>query len=222
MKITMEGFAVLDDTKDMYLSRWVEEQGRLCVEGSVYEHYLPLIQTGDVVVDAGAAIGDHTCAYLEKVGPTGVVHAFEPNPDMLECLAHNCPKAVIHPFGLSDRVADWFLDVGRENAGAGFLISHRDKHQRPVSTMTLDTLALPRLNFLKMDIEGMELFALRGAENTIRACRPTIVMEMNEPCLTRYNVTSGDIKEFLRRIGYSFRIFLGEEHNSHYELIATP
>lgn len=222
MKITAQGFAVMDHSKDMLLSRWVEDQGRLCVEQSVFEHYLPLIDAGDVVVDAGAAIGDHTCAYLQKVGPTGTVHAFEPNPDMFECLQHNCPTACLHNCGLSDRLSEWFLDVGRENAGAGFLKNHQDGNERKVSTITLDSLVLTRLDFFKMDIEGMELFALRGAEGTIRRCKPIIVMEINEPCLKRYNVTSIDIKEFLGRIGYSYRIFLGEETNSHYELIATP
>ena len=222
MKITSKGIAVLEHNKDMLLSRWVEDQGRLCVEQSVFEHYLPLIKEGDVVVDGGAALGDHTCAYLQKVGTTGTVHAFEPNPDMFECLQYNCPTALLHNCGLSDRLSEMYLDANALNAGASFLKNVQGKNERVVTTIALDSLVLPRLDFLKMDIEGMELFALRGAQETILRCKPIIVMEINEPCLSRYNVTSNDIKLFLNKLCYTFRIFLGEETNSHYELIATP
>src|SRR5678816_307417 len=60
MKILANNIAILDEPDQ--LCRWVEESGKLCHDASVPAHYLPHINVGDVVIDVGAAIGDHTIA----------------------------------------------------------------------------------------------------------------------------------------------------------------
>lgn len=54
---------------------------------------------------------------------------------------------------------------------------------------------------LFLDIEGMELAALRGASHVLKECRPVVVVEMNN-CMYRYGVTPDKIRKFIRGFGY--------------------
>src|SRR5687767_9160852 len=92
MKILPNGIAVLE--KDSHISKWCESEKRLDHDQNLLPVILSYVKKGDWVVDAGAFIGDHTRAYLDRVGATGVVVALEPNPEAFECLKHNCPDAV--------------------------------------------------------------------------------------------------------------------------------
>ena len=59
------------------------------------------------------------------------------------------------------------------NTGARFLGEGGE-----TQIITLDGVGIRDLDFLKLDVEGYELFALQGAERTVRHCRPVIVMEV--------------------------------------------
>lgn len=222
MKITQKGFAVMDDNRDGLLSRWCENEG-LCHDLRVPRFYCPLIPIGGVAVDAGAAIGDHTIAYLDRVGKNGTVYAFEPNPEMFECLKHNCPDAICHNLALGSKDEKASMVNDSQNAGASFIERKANDIGFPVQVVSLDGfLNLPQLDFLKLDIEGMEVEALRGAWKTIMRCRPVIVTEVNSITLERMGENFDSLKLVLRELQYSFRVFLGEEESSQFELIAEP
>src|ERR1700676_3108442 len=86
--VTNEGWLTLN--KDINRTRAVEIGGRLDWDRSLLDFILPYIHPGDVVVDAGASIGDHTIAFKEAVSPDGIVIAYEPNPIAYTCLMYNC------------------------------------------------------------------------------------------------------------------------------------
>ena len=67
--------------------------------------------------------------------------------------------------------------------------------------ITIDALGLARVSLLKLDVEGMELFALKGAEQTIRDWRPVIVIEMNG-LHRRYGTKDGETELWLIQRGY--------------------
>lgn len=213
VKILDNGIAVIEG--DTHISRWVEEEGRLDHDQNSLPIILEHIKEGDWVVDGGAFIGDHTRAYLDRVKNSGRVFAFEPNPKAFECLVHNCPEARCEPFGLSD------LDGGagmleNENSGASKLVNGDS-----VMLVRLDDYKLPKLDFLKLDVEGYELKALRGAEETIDIHRPVMWIEINKGALNDQGVEPKDVIKFALDYGYEV-IPYPDEGGPQYDILCIP
>lgn len=205
MKILPTGIAVLE--KDNCLSKWIEEQGRLDVDGRANEAAAKFIKPGDVVVDVGASLGDTTAAFLKAVGEDGKVYAFEPNPDAFEALTHNCPKAKCVSAGLGSDNNQRIFRAELGNAGASWL--ERNEVKVEVKIMRLDDLNLDRLDFLKIDVEGMEPLVLDGAIETIQRCKPVILMEVGRPVLARSGFSVEDVLARVESLGY--RLELADE-----------
>lgn len=222
MKLTAQGFAVMDDDKDTLLSRYVEQTGRLDHDAGIAVHYLTRIKPGDVCVDAGAAIGDHTIAYAQKAGDARLIHAFECNPNMLECLYYNVPLCHIHPFALSDKHETLFFHADNQNAGASYV--DRDSNAAvPVPAVKLDSYCLPKVDFIKWDLEGYELKAIHGARDTILRCRPIMMIEVIEGQLTRAGNSISELFVELERLRYRFYAVLGKLGGPEYfELCCEP
>lgn len=202
MIITDFGIAIVDG--DSHLSKWILEQRKLDVDGSAHEMARRFIKDGDVALDGGALLGDHTIVYLKAVGDSGTVLAFEPNPIALECLKYNCPEAVIYPFALGEREESGNISMGSmENKNLG---SAQVYPVGPVRVMTLDGFNFQRLNFMKLDIEGMELAALRGGEETLRRCRPVVMAEINHGVLAKRGINPDEIFQFMKSLGYSWEL----------------
>jgi hypothetical protein len=73
-----------------------------------------------------------------------------------------------------------YIDYFKEgqNVGGGSVRSSVSPHAKVAATeMTLDSLGLTDVSFMKIDIEGYEYYALLGAVDTITACRPVILYE---------------------------------------------
>jgi len=200
IKFTRFNVAVIDD--DTHISKWVEEEGRLDYQGSglvLAERYL---RSGDVAVDAGACIGDHTIACLRAVGENGIVYAFEPNPLAFECLKYNCPKAKNFNAGLSDKSGKMGIVI-EPNAGGSWL---RQSDVPSIEVMPLDSLNLDRLHWFKIDVEGMEVALLRGAEQTIRRCRPILLVELNDGTLARNGETKQSLIRLMEAMNYRMEL----------------
>lgn len=169
---------------------------------------LPHIKEGDWVIDAGAAIGDHTHAYLRKVGPTGKVFAFEPSPEFFKCLTHNCPTAICFEKALWDRECDLYIWFEPGNVGGSQLVDRKPNNPKvewfgPVHSITLDSLNLERVNLIKLDLEGSEMFALNGMRETIKKHRPKLIVEINKAALRTYGLTPKQLHSLINELGYS-------------------
>lgn len=139
-----------------------------------------------VALDGGAHVGTWSRVLA---GRFEQVLAFEPAPDTFACLARNVAafglaNVEIRQAALGDapgrvRVTlDGFeRAIAMGNTGARF-VSDGDDADR----ITIDSLGLDRLDFLKLDIEGSEPAAIRGAEATIRRCRPVVLYEDKGLC----------------------------------------
>lgn len=220
MKLTEQGYAVLEN--DSHISRWQIESGRLDHDLTVQDHILPLLKPDYWIVDAGAFNGDHTLRYAQAV-PDGLVLAYEPNPEAFECLLHNTKHCLnVRPFNaaLSDR-REFCKFLRDTNAGG----SHLVREDGEALCKPLDEYVIERLDFFKLDVEGYELFALKGAERTIRRCKPTILVEMNAGTLARNGVKYQDIFEFLAGLGYKWESFAQNVdllNEPQYDLLARP
>lgn len=144
------------------------------------------ISPGQTVVDAGAYIGTHSRSFSEQVGVDGTVYAFEPNPRSFAILQRNvaaAPLANIRPLnlGLGAR-AEYLaiqLDEDLHNCASASMTKTHDANTGKVQVQALDDIDIPAVHLLKVDVEGMELQLLSGAERTISRDHPVIFLEVN-------------------------------------------
>ena len=149
-------------------------------------HLRSFVKPGDEVVDVGAHKGAYTWHLARLVGKAGIVHAFEPQPDLAGRLHRAVPRqVVVHECALSDREVDLPLSIpvwGRTR-----LQGHASLEAgAPGSTDISITVPTRRLDqcgvnprFCKVDVEGHEVAVLRGAEETVRRCRPVLLLEID-------------------------------------------
>jgi FkbM family methyltransferase len=151
-----------------------------------------LISPGATVYDLGANYGMHALLFARLVGPYGRVYAFEPHPDVFCCLREqldlNDFRTVV-PIceAISENTGSaWFEETNQRSSG--HLIDSADGRLR-VQTTTLDDFVFARKavppEFIKIDIQGAESRALRGALNTLRQYHPTLVIELHNPAEDR-------------------------------------
>ena len=138
------------------------------------------LSAGDVVVDAGANIGIYSQLFSCCVGPTGVVHSFEPSPENFRRLrSATCKLANVR---LCEAAVGEHSERSRLYVSNELNVDHRvylpPGDSRPA--VPIDIIALDdyfkrgqRVDLIKMDIQGYELHALRGA-NRLLADNPNI------------------------------------------------
>lgn len=154
--------------------------------GTFYEHALlaslrPYLNQDDHVIDVGANIGNHSIYFAALCGCR--VTAFEPNP-----LAYELLRLSVEHNKLSSRIELRCTALG-ERSGLGQIDSSKAAHNLGATsvkrviegTVPIEPLddALPhaRPSLIKIDVEGMELEILRGAQRTIERARPVLCIE---------------------------------------------
>lgn len=165
------------------------------------------IPAGGVVADIGACLGIYSCVLAPMVGSKGRVHAFEANPAVLPALRFNMrpyPQVLVHGYGLADRAqtAHPLIDPNQpDNVGMTTLGKGGD-----VTLKTLDSVAKywSRLDFVKLDVEGMEEGVLLGGAAVIAKYRPTILVEINKYALNNHKSTPEAVLALLASWNYGF------------------
>jgi len=175
---------------DTVVSQIIRQTGSF--EESLLAKALSYVREGSEVVDVGANCGAWTIPLACAAGDNGRVHAFELQRIIYQQL--NCNIFLngignVHthhaPLGdVAGRIVSEPPDIdyysGGANVGGGYIRSDPSlpiDSRLAVKEMTLDSLELSDVSFIKIDVEGYELNVLRGATDTIAACRPVIVYE---------------------------------------------
>lgn len=68
--------------------------------------------------------------------------------------------------------------------------------------ITIDSMKLYACGFIKLDLQGYDYFALKGAEQTLKKFKPAVYLEADVRCLARYGVKREDIADYLKPLGY--------------------
>lgn len=205
MKLTKENIAIIEG--DSYLSADIERAGRLDVARDTLLQYKQYIPEGGVVIDVGACLGDYTATFSEFVGPTGQVHAFEPNPPVFACLKHNMQSylnVTIYPVALGERQRMSSIIPDEHNIGASYLAG-----MGSISVFKLDGYDFPTIDFIKIDAEGYEPLVLEGAQETLLRLKPVLLVEIDQRALGFQGFTPKDVHARLDELGYDFPRFDG-------------
>jgi FkbM family methyltransferase len=167
---------------------------------------LAYVTDWSIAVDGGAHAGTWTRLMSQRF--TRVL-AFEPSSDTREALTANmeafgCANVEIHAvaLGSSAGVVSMRLDRKGEsmkNTGARFV-----QDGGSIPRITLDSLDLPTLGFLKLDIEGAEVDALLGARQTLARCRPVVLFE-DKGLWSRFGHRRDAPQHLLTAAGYALR-----------------
>lgn len=151
---------------------------------------LHFIQAGDRVADVGAFIGTHSRAFSEAVGVEGLIYAFEPRKEIAEFLLENVELSPIKNIkvfqcGLGDEHGEFEIaeePINSNNNFGGFSLNTLHKLTEDgtgIHLCSLDEFNIERLDFIKIDVEGMEIDVLLGGNTTISRDRPIIFAEVN-------------------------------------------
>ena len=216
------GIALLKD--DQCICRFIRESGRLDHDQNMLPLLKEFIKNGDVVLDIGAFIGDHTIYYSKLVGDNGSVIAFEPNRDSFFCLEHNL-KAYKNVELINSAIGKEYgfvrtVDV-LGNIGMNFLIPD---NLGGIVIYSLNQMEIDRIDFIKIDVEGFELDVLIGGKETINKFKPTMLIEINDATLSRQGISRNDIFAWLQENNYIYRNIYKNQglNDSQLDIICTP
>ena len=170
-------------------------------------------EEGDYAVDTGGFVGETAVRFAIAVGRTGRVYSFEPVQENVTIFEQNLStngldNIIIFPYGLSNVNHEAPL-VSGGSITSGFRSD--DAHQE-IPLIMLDKLVqdgtVERVDFLKMDIEGAELDALKGAEQTIRHFKPKLA-------ISAYHNKNNDlysISDWIAGLDLGYYFFLDAYH----------
>lgn len=159
-------------------------------------------KTQTAVIQAGGNLG----IFPKRLAQTfQTVYTFEPAPALFPMMLANAPESNIVRFQAA---------LGETRAGVQMAQVRRHKLHMPphegithvagagvIPTLRIDDLALPVCELIYLDLEGYELFALRGAVETLARCRPVVGVEVNKN-ITHYGLTADDLRAFMSSEGY--------------------
>lgn len=175
--------------------------------------YLKHVAQRRTCIQAGGNVGVYA-QHLADLFKT--VITFEPDPENWECLQRNvtASNVIAHHAALGDKMGTmetFRTDREATNYGATMV--------RPASggvdVMLIDDLRLDGVDFLMLDVEGYELPALRGAEQTIARCRPVISVEI-KGLGVHHGFTNSMLNDWILARGYTLAEKVGRD------IIYTP
>jgi FkbM family methyltransferase len=162
------------------------------------------LSDGDIFVDVGANIGHLTLTAAKKVG-RGQVISIEPHPEIFKYLNNNINLNKL------TNVKTYNLAVGEKTGQSQFSDMKTDDQNFVtehgpvnVSITKLDDLVSGKVHLLKIDVEGYELFVLKGAVNTLSRTE-AVYIESWDTNFKKYNYATGDIVHFLEH--NNFKVF---------------
>ena len=172
------------------------------------------VKRGDYVIDAGGCFGDTALYFANEVGDGGKVYTYEFIPSNLAVLDKNLSlnphlKPTIHvidkPVWENSDVPMYFIDNG---PGSRVFMEAVENHDGQANSLSIDDLVerqnIPRVDFIKMDIEGAEPFALKGALETIKKFRPTLAIAIYHSWDDFINIPA-----YILSLNLGYRLYLG-------------
>jgi len=208
--ISVDGIKMLLTPTD-YLQRCLMLN---CMEREDTEKARRLLRPGDAVIDIGANCGGLSGIYAARVGESGLVLAFEPNPRLQRRLNfmkenNDLPQLRVIPFALGSEDAEVRLSLPSADSG------NEDATLASVSGWETATVKIRRLDeeladyrgrrfrLLKIDIEGHELAALQGGRSALSAgVVQHLLVEINPYWLGEQGTSAEELWGYIESLGF--------------------
>jgi len=214
---------VLDPFKNAGIDEDIARDGFW--EKDLSEQFMRRIKKGDIFLDIGANIGYYSLFAASFLDGTGKVYSFEPLPELCEQMhrsieENNFSNIEVFNLGLSDKEGEREIYIRDENIGGSSLsqlsnlTSVKIFGAKKIKVKKLDLLLNNNLgvDIIKIDVEGHEYEALKGAASVLKKNHPLIFMEFSPVFYVRdYAEKPYELILFLRNLGYSFFTLDGKD-----------
>ena len=170
---------------------------------------LPFLKGRAVAIDGGAYVGTWTWVMAHEFAR---VVAFEPTPSSYQFLVQNMqrfPHVECLQLGLGNKIGKGSLIKPK-----GMLVTNQVKmaDDGEVSVVTIDSLRLPACNLIKLDLNGGDTLALYGAEQTLRAYHPVVIVEEKNMGPAFAGTPESGTYEFMMKLGYCLKRIIRPDH----------
>ena len=169
---------------------------------SLYQNY---INKGNVVLDIGGYLGTSTIPFSLLVGEKGKVITFEPQPNIFALLEktiqdNNLNNVELNKKGVYNKNGKvQFIENNTGKAGInGFRKLTKKSNMIDIDTVSIDSLNLDRIDFIKIDTEGAEWEILKGAHHSINKFKPILHIET----FIKKEKNKKKLEEFCNEYGY--------------------
>jgi len=178
--------------------------GRLGYQLHKYEKAKSFVKQFKTAVDIGGHVGLWSWPMAHDFEK---VIAFEPVAAHRECWEQNMSgmdNAEVYPFAVGEQHGEAVVRQRTPDSSGdtGVELNPTDEEER-VQMISLDDMNLESVDFIKLDCEGFEVFALKGAKETILRCRPVICVEQKPETgmEAKYGIGTTDGVEYLESLG---------------------
>ncbi len=184
------------------------------------------ITPGDYVLDCGGCFGDTAIYFASKAKQTGAVFTFEAHPLYLELMKYNIDMndhiknniSIIEKilYDNSGEKIDFFIDRDRSATECHSWNTSGDKISAVTTTIDDEVKLknIPKVDFIKMDIEGAELRALNGARETLSRFKPKLAI-----CVYHKPEDYSTIPQMIRDLGLGYKFYLKHHYVSDIETV---
>lgn len=168
-----------------------------------------LVKKKHTVLDIGANIGYFTLIMAKHAKR---VYAFEPEPRNFQILKknvelNNLSNVKLYNLAVAETNGNGILHLCENNRGMHRIYPSNwcKEGTTDIQTVRIDDI-IQEADFIKMDIEGAELGALKGMTKLLQTCNITLSMEFYPPSIEEYGAKSKDLYDFITNLGYHIKI----------------
>jgi len=171
------------------------------------------LKEGDVALDIGANIGQHTMFMAKFVGEEGSVFAFEPLESNVDSISksislNNAKNIVLENMavGEGDGVVEMHIPENANDRSSRKLVGVKSDTKQQVKMIALDKyFGDKKIDFIKIDTEGFEPEVLTGAKKLISKHKPIILLEFAPKFYSHRKVDGNDLLNYLASENYVLR-----------------
>lgn len=127
------------------------------------------------------------------------LHAFEPVALHRECFTRNVNMregVLLYPVALGEKAGTVSMHTAHDSSGDSWVSGDGD-----IPLVRLDDYDLPDVDFIKLDCEGYEIFALRGGEEMLKRCHPIVCVEQKPGRAQKFGLKETEAVDYLKSLG---------------------
>lgn len=183
--------------KEVHLNSYIEKEDGY--QKDCRDHALKFVKNFRTAIDVGSHIGLWSRDLCERFK---TVYAFEPIQNHRDCFNKNLKNYnnfLLYPYALGVSEREVAFDYDEKNTG------HTRVNEKKTGNFLLkklDSFYFSDVDFIKLDCEGYEYFALKGSEDTIKRCKPVINIEQKK--FTYDSIHQYKACEYLESLGMRF------------------